>query len=302
MKNLARKIVWHEPSDDTVTRIEISRSITIYGAYTVLNEIYATSDEGAKSSSNTWVVTYTDTTGAKTHWYKIRFYDGTNLVWSDYSDPITAEELLRLCSVAEVKRVLDTVGRWTDDVIFDAITDVDNMIFIECGTPLQSATALIGSINSTVQDKYYVGEENIYRIDRVFYGTASKTELYLDDGYKANNEYGMVKILPVASSGVTLATTDEVEIHYVPRIYNKLSLYRTCKYLLEQLDFTSSGSTSKELATIEKRLETTEKLLSHRVGVQLSSDLKYYDTVYGTNHKTILQDHRKNNYIASTNW
>ncbi len=286
----AQKITWKAPTDPDIIYTEVSRSETLYGTYTVLGTVAADT------------TSYTDLTGARTHWYRVRFYDGTHDVWSEYSDPTTAEELLRLCTVDEVKRTINTIGRWTDDQIFDAITDVDNLIFIECGTPVQSAVSAIGKIDDTLQDKYYVGEENIYRVDRVFYGTTTKVELYLDDGYKANNTYGMIKILPVASSGVTLDTTCEVEIQYVPKIYNQLSLYRTCKRLLEQLDFTSGGTTSKELETINKKLEDVERLLAHRIGVQISSDLKNYDPIYGVNRKRVIQNHHRNNYIGSTGW
>jgi hypothetical protein len=299
---MAEKIYWKSPDDNNITQIEISRATSIYGSYSVIATISATSDTNPKSSTNTWVVSAVDSSGTKTHWYKIRMYDGVNAVWSDYSDPTTAEELIRLCTVDDIKRTIDTVGRWTDDDIFDAITMTDDLIYIECGTPLQTSVCDVGIIDTTVQDKFYVGEENIYRVDRVFYGTTTKTELYLEDGYKANNRYGMVKILPVASSGVTLATTDEVEVQYAPNIYHQLSIYRSCKYLLEQLDYTASGKPSKELLAIEKKVAMVEQLLANKVGLQLSSDVQNYDPIYGVNKRIVLQDPDRNKYIGSTGW
>jgi hypothetical protein len=299
---MAEKIYWKSPSEDTITQIEISRSTSIYGTYNVLTTIAATSDGNPKTSANTWVTSAVDTTGTKTHWYKIRMYDGTNAVWSDYSDPTTAEELIRLCTVSDIKKTIDTVGRWSDDDIFDAITMTDDLIYIECGMPLQTSVCAVGTIDATVQDKFYVGEENIYRVDRVFYGTTTKVELYLEDGYKSNTRYGMIKVLPYASSGVTLATTDELEVQYVPGLYHQLSIFRACKYLLEQLDYTSAGKPSKELLAIEKKLDVVEKILINKIGVQISSDFANYDSVYGVNKREVEQDSKRNNYIGSTGW
>ena len=219
MNPTAQKISWVEPAQTTITKVEISKSSTLYGSYTLVELIFATSDEEVKSSSNTWVTTYTDTAGTRTSWYKIRFYDGTALIYSEYSDPVTSEELLRLCSVDDIKETIETTGRWSDDTIFKMITHTDDFIYIESGTPVQAVWSYVGSINSTVQNRYYVGEENIYRIDRMFYGTTTKNELFLDDGYKANLRYGMVEILPYASSAITPSVECLIEVQYVPMIY-----------------------------------------------------------------------------------
>lgn len=299
---MTQKVTWEEPGETTITSVEISRSATLYGTYTVITTIDATDDGEAKTSSNDWVVSYTDTTGSRTDWYKVRFYDGTSLLYSEYSDPTTSEELVRLCSVSDVKEVIETVGRWTDDEIFNGISQVDDLIYIECGMPLQAMYSDIGKIDSTVQTRYYVGEEDIYRVDRLFYGTTTRTELYLDDKYKANLRYGMVEILPYASSAITPSVECLIEVEYVPMIYHKMSLYRACKFLLEKLDTTSGGTASKELTVIEKRLEEVERLLAHRVGVQLSSDVELYNKMYGVNRKYIFQDFDRNRYIGSTGW
>ena len=302
MNTTAQKISWAEPDQTTITNVEISRSMTIYGTYSVIDTISATSDGAAKSSSNTWVTSYTDTSGVRSHWYKIRFYDSSTSLWSDYSDPTTAEELLRLCTVDDVKRTIDTVGRWSDDEIFNMITAIDDMIYIESGTPIQAMWSPIGKIDSTIQKRYYVGEENIYRVDRVFYGTTTKNEIFLDDGYKANLRHGMVEVLPVASSGFELEETQDIEVQFVPDIYHKLSLYRTCQALLEQLDATSGGTTSKELEVMIKKVEMIETILTHRIGLQISSDVQYYNSIYGVNRKRIRQDHDRNQYVGNHGW
>ena len=294
VKNLGVKITWQEPLDTGVISVEIYRSTdTKYGTYNLLDTINATSDGLSKSSTNTWVTSYTDSTGLRTYWYKIRFYDGTN--YSDYSEPTTQEDLLQLCTVDDVKNIVDTVGRWSDNEVFTTIKEVDDMIYVEFGTPITAVWTSIGKISDEVQSRYYVGEKDIYRVDRVFYGT---TELHLDDEYKTNNAYGMIEILPVASSGITLDTKYKLEIQYVPKLYHKLSLYRTCKSLLEKADYLSGGKTSKELQVIEKRLEEVEKILSNKVCLTTSSRHASYDPIYGVNLKHVRQDHERNAYVG----
>ena len=308
MIKIAQKITWTEPNAQTITRVEINRATTIYGTYAVIDEIDATSDGLPKSLTNTWVTTYTDTAGTRTNWYKIRFYDGTSLLYGDYSEPVTSEELLRLCTVDDVKQTIEVTGRWSDTEIFRMITQTDDLIYIESGTPIQATWS--ECLNDTsvtpyeINRSYYVGEANIYRVDRVFVGTTTKTELYLDDEYKTSLRNGMVGVYTVASGGVELDVNgqDEIEIEYVPDIYHKLSLYRTCQALLEQVDATSGGLLSKELQVMTKKVEMVETLLMNRVGVQLSSDVRYYNSIYGVNRKFIRQNIDRNKYLVGQGW
>lgn len=304
---MAQKIYWKEPSIDNVTHVEINRSTSKYGTYTVLQTINATSDGQPKDENNTWVTFYTDFSGTKTHWYKIRFYDSVNVIYSDYSDSLTVEELLRLCTVDEVADVVDIVGRWTKDEVFRMITEVDDLIYIESGTPIQASWSEVFPHNGEMPDKFYVGEENIYRVDRVFVGKHDLTELFLEDEYLANNSKGMIKIIPVEerdanASEVELESGDIIEIHYVPRIYNKLSKYRTAKRLLERMEVTSGDVPSKDYVTIVRALKDVEQLIIDRFGVQLSSDVKNYDGLYGVNRKKVKQDYDRNNYIGKHGW
>jgi len=297
---MAQRINWNEPEDLAVISVEINRCNTLYGTYTIIDTIDATSDGAPKSATNTWIVDYTDPTGTRTHWYKIRYYDGTN--YSEYSEPTTSEELVRLCSVSDIKEKLDTIGRWTDDEVFSMITEIDDLIYIEMGTPIQSSWSPIGKINNVIQNRYYVGEADIYRIDRVFYGTATKVELYLDDEYKANNKHGMIQILPIASSGVTLNTECSIEIQYVPRIFSKLAIYRTIVGLLEKADTTTGGKTSKELEVAQSKLNTIEILINNRFALETTTNLGNYDGVYGVNKKRVIQNFDRNRFVGSTGW
>lgn len=297
---MVRKILWMSPEDTTVTNIEVSTSATQYGAYAVATTMDSTSDGAAKSSSNTWVTNYTDQTGARTTWYKVRFYDGTN--YSDYSEPVTSEEHTKLCSVDDIKKSLNTVGRWTDSEVFDAIIEEDELIYTEGGTPLQAIWSETGKINSTLQELYYVGEENIQRVDRVYYGTTTKEELFLDDDYQVNEAHGMLKIL---TSAVTLDVNKDIEIQFAPKIYNKLCSYRAIRNLLQQVDTVSGGNTSKELEVINNKITQVETILANRVALAVSGKYKNYDKYYGVNREYLVQDFDRNRYVSSTgnlNW
>ena len=207
---------------------------------------------------------------------------------------------MALCSTTDVGGIIDTVGRWNATTVTNAITEVDELIYDECGYPLAASWSELGKIDSTVQTRYYVGESKMYDVERVFYGTTSKIELSLGTGYKKLPSRGMVEILPVGSSGVTPSETCDIEVWYVPVMFHKLSLFRTCKQLLEELDATSGGSLSKELDVINMKLAKVEGVINDRVGMGLTSDYKYYDKHYGVNKHKVTQDHDRNKYIASS--
>jgi len=296
---MTQKIEWNIPDELTVGSVEISRATDKFGAYSVIGTVIATDDGLVKGASNSWVTSSTDSSGAKSNWYKIRFYDGTN--YSDFSDPVTGREDVNLCTLSDVKEVIDTVGRFTDTDINDAIVIIDKEIYNEMGTPTDSIWSYIGydSGAATTYKTYYVGEENIYRVDRVFHGTTTRHEIFLDDGYKVNKHAGMVRILPYASSGFTPDRSSSIEIQYVPNIYNRVATYRTAKLLLEKIDNIRAGKPSKELEVITNQLNAQEQNLINRTGIIMSSQFKNYDTVYGVNKRNIRQDFDRNKYLGS---
>jgi len=298
---MARTITWTEPVEDTITKVHIERSATLHGVYTEIADIDATSDGLAKSAANTWVVQYLDTAGTRTDWYRVRFYDGNTTLFSDYSDPITAEELISLCSTTDVKGVIKTVGRFTDDEIFAAIQEVEEEIYEEMGTPMTNILTEVGKIDDDIQYTYYVGQQNIYRVDRVFYGTTTKTELFLDDAYKTNLKYGMIRVLPVASTGPELAVNCDLEISYVPSLMHRYALFKSCEFLLEQIDYINKGTVSKELATIQNKLARVEQRLQYQYGFGVSSQFENYSKVY-PNKNRIRQKFNENKYLAQYGW
>jgi len=301
---MAQQISWAEPALDVITKVEISKSTTLAGTYSILIEINATSDGLVKTTANTWVTTDIDVNGIRTDYYKLRFYNSTLETYSDYEDPLSSTELVRLCTAADVKAAVDTVGRWSDDEIFSAITLTNENVYSEMGTPIKAIYSDVSynTTTSTTYKDFYVGEQNIYRIDRLFAGTTTKTELFTDDGFKSNLKYGIVRILPYASSGFNLQQSQSVEIQFVPKVYNRLATYRAAKMLLEQIDTISGGTSSKELEVVNNRLENVEQILMNHVGLLLSSDYARYDPVYGVNRKKIKQNNDRNAYLGNYGW
>lgn len=296
------KVTWEEPENENVTLVEIYRCATKHGTYSLVSSENATDDGNPKSTSNSWDTTYYDSSGTFTDWYKVRFYDDEADGWSDYSEPITGNSIANICSLQDVKEVMETTGRFTDDDIFDAIKIIEDEMYLEMGRPIKAIWSVIGKIDSTLQDTYYVGENDVYRIDRVFYGTTTKTELFQDDAYKTNVKYGMIRILPVASGGPTLDTSHEVEIQYVPRIYHRVAVYRAAKFLLDKNDIIDKGKPSREVQVITRRLEMLEKTLAYREMPVLSSDYENYNHVYKKNRRYLIQDHDRNRYLSSYGW
>lgn len=213
---------------------------------------------------------------------------------------MTKTKPTHFCSTTDIYRVVDPTGRWTSTTVSNTLTDVEEDIYLESGKPIQAMWSPIEELDSVVQRRYYVGEEDICRIDRAFYGTATKVEIFEGAHFKVSTPYGMVELLPVASSGLTYDVDREVEIHYVPKIYKKIAIYKTAKKLLEQMDTTSGGAVSKELQVIKDALKEHEDILKNRVALQISSDTIGYDRNYLKTRRFVLQDYWRNSYIGST--
>ena len=297
---MVRKILWNSPLDNTVTNVEISYSSMKHGAYIVASTIDATNDGNPKTSSNRWVGSYTHADGSDTDWYKLRFFDGT--YYSEYSEPTTTDELVYLCSIDDVKKVVNTVGRWGDSEISQIIKEVTEDIYDEMGTPIKGIWSMTGQIGEEIQSDYYVGEMPIYKVDRVFYGTTTKHELFQADGFDVNKEYGMIRIATTGTSGVTLDTNADVEVHYVPRMYSKLATFKVVQRLLEKVDTVSGGDSSKELDVINARVNMIYDKIQNVNAPVLSSDFEYYQSNYGVNLTKVVQDHSRNKYYASYGW
>lgn len=75
---------WKSPDQDlTYNQTLLYRATSKYGTYTLLTTL-----------SDIRVTKYVDLTGSLTSWYKIRFYDSTNTVYSEYSQPMPASGVI----------------------------------------------------------------------------------------------------------------------------------------------------------------------------------------------------------------
>jgi len=205
----------------------------------------------------------------------------------------------RLCVLEDVKRYVQTAGRWTDDEIWEEIEEQTNDIYQEHGDPLAAIRTTIdkdSTANDTFYLKYYVGEKRLFDIERVFVGTVTKRELTGSD-YEVGKNIGMLKFNTSTVGGSRLDESDDMLIYYVPNMYAKYCALRVAESLLEKLDMISGGNSSRELEVIRKRLIEQDRLMNQRVGILFSSDQKYYNTVYGVNLKKVTQNHDMNEYI-----
>jgi hypothetical protein len=284
--------------DDVANVYYGTADVTTYGATGIADFVLGTTDTSIEPATYFYSMLWKKSNGEE---YVLEAGSLEVLDQNGVKAPV--QDKTKLCSVDDIKRVINTIGRWDDDEIYNAILDTDEEIYVEVGTPVQGIVSDTGQIDGVYQNKFYVGEENIYRIDRLFYTTAGNTtELFENAGFRTDLSHGLIKILPVASSGVTLGDGHDVEIRYVPKIFHRLAIYTTIQKLLEKSDLTASGKPSKELQAIEKKLSDIYAQLQNKYALQLSSQVDYYDGTYYCNGKKLTQDFYRNNYISSSGW
>lgn len=284
-------LITYELPNDNITKVEVSKAETIDSDYVVLKEI---SIKGKY---------YIDKKGRDYNAYKLRFYDTVQDEWADYTDPITNFLTINLCQVDDVKVYLDTVGKYDDKEIFIYIHTIEQEFLDEMGVPLSATYSKVGEDKQgDIGDTYYVGEENVYDIERVFYSTSAPQEVYHNEDFKINKKYGMIQFLTVASGGPELEKDAKVEIRYIPKLYHSLVKYRTLKLMIEKIDYADGEAMSQKVELINSRLEVLERLQNERVSVKLSSHYSDYDPVYGVNKKKVEQKFTRNKTLATRGW
>lgn len=110
MIKIGLKLVWQVPdSESDFDYVYIYRASSKTGTYSeVTNQ---------DISDNT----YYDMNGTSTSWYKIRFYDSSNSIWSDYSDPLKGSSWNAYCSIDDVKEIIDVPTSITDIQLYKLI-------------------------------------------------------------------------------------------------------------------------------------------------------------------------------------
>jgi hypothetical protein len=209
--------------------------------------------------------------------------------------------MIDLCSSADVKRIIDCVGRYTGTQISDEITEQSEYIYTEYGDPLMAVKSNVGQDeNDNYYRFFYVGERNISTVERVFIGTATKRELVASTDYAQISTAGMIKFTSATTvGGETIDDADEVIIWYVPKQYKKLCSTRVAEKLLEKSDTTSGEKASKELEVIRRRVKDYEDFIREKYAIQLSSQYDDYDENYDTNCYELTQNFDANKFIGS---
>lgn len=206
--------------------------------------------------------------------------------------------LKRLCTTADVKRVVDTSGRWTEDEINTEIENQTVDIYDECGNPIYPVKSYVGynSNKSVFYMEYAVGEPYIYAIDRVFVGTTTKRELTETTDFTVAKKVGMIKLTSSTVAGQVLDQADDLLISYIPTSFSKYCALKTAEALLEKMDIITSGAASKELSMIRDKLSKHESLMNNKMGVVFSSAYTGFNNTYPL-LKTITQDHSINKFL-----
>ena len=184
---MGNHITWEKPLPDaTWTHVRIERSTSEAGSYT---EITTGSGQAIADS------TYFDVTGTSSHWYKIRFYDSVNGVYSDYSAALQGEA--------------DTVltGQTTNDIFKRTVSAVDVLGTLGASGPDSSGNySIFGmSINQAVAEAIV---RQCYNYTTELVGEARMVSSVSTDIRPINNfisSYSSLRILGILA-GVSITT------------------------------------------------------------------------------------------------
>jgi len=209
------KLIWQVPdSESTFDKVYIYRSDSETGTYTEI----ANQD----ISDNT----YYDMNGTSSHWYKVRFFDSSNNIWSDYSDPIQGSFYGAYCSIDEVKEIADIPSNITDIELFKLIRvasmrlnmDIQTRVFKEKVDFISDVkeNELDGS-NTTFYTKFYpIGDYN--NDFRVTVDDITVYREYTDNDGERQEETVTVSSIDPSTGKFVLASapdaTDELFVTY----------------------------------------------------------------------------------------
>jgi hypothetical protein len=129
----------------------------------------------------------------------------------------------QLCDVSDVKRVFNTIGRFTDSEILDEIYEQSNDIYNECGDPLAGTRSLISKKNTGDEYylKYFLGERRIHHVERVFVGTTTKREIQEGEDFSVGKSVGMIKFESATVGGSRFTQEDDMNEY----MYREDSIY-----------------------------------------------------------------------------
>ena len=206
---------------------------------------------------------------------------------------------LDLCATTAVRRKIESVGIYTNTAISNEIVEQTRFLYNDHGDPL---SAIISHVDEDDDNSYYkrfyVGERNIFRVDRVFIGTTTKRELTSTTDFTTSTTHGMIKMTSGTTlGGIDIDDSDEVIVWYVPGIYEDLCAVRVGEKLLGKTETTDGGAISKELEVMREKRKEYEDHITNKNNMLLTGQFTNYDEDYDVNMKSLVQKFKRNGYL-----
>lgn len=115
-------ITWIAPSSEeafTHTEVWVSKNAGVsFDEFTTANDPDYTANGILIADTDS-----VDLIGDSGYWYKIRFYDSTNGVWSDYSDPMRGSDFRGYCTITDVRNYTNVQSAEYSDAALQMMID-----------------------------------------------------------------------------------------------------------------------------------------------------------------------------------
>jgi hypothetical protein len=184
------------------------------------NEVYiyrATSEAGVYTNIAVQAVTdntYFDINGVPSSWYKIRFYDSAQVIFSDYSLPMQAGDSEGYITVADVRDQLKIdEPEWADEQIQKMINNATKAVDDATGRTWMGA--------QSVSNEYFDGQG----------------KLFFDTGHADLQSITALAVRTEGSSTFTTVTTSYVHVYDDGRIQLDLEAFPGCEVSVFPLGF-----------------------------------------------------------------
>lgn len=208
---------------------------------------------------------------------------------------------ISLCESYDVSSMIDIVGMYTGTQINNEIAEQTEFIYDEYGEPLSAVISAVDQDeNNDYYTKFFVGERNIFRVDKVFIGTSTKRELTSTTDFTTSTTHGMIKLTSSTTVGSEdIDGSDEVIVWHVPGRFRKLCASRVAEKLLQRSDTTDGDKTSKEVDEVHAKRMEYEQKITDKNAMLLASQYDDFEEGYDTNLYSFQQKFKKNKYIFS---
>lgn len=195
----------------------------------------------------------------------------------------------RLCTAAQVKQHIENIetSELTDNQIDAFIDQVGEEIRSGFGYPYRQVLT-----DTTTNERiYYLGEKDIYSVEKVFYDDVEAT---VSDDYTVNLENGTITF----DAGFTVESK-EVRVWIMPREFNEYAAAKTALFIMRLAEGFQRGEASLNLIILERKVQEFERRLPliqfFEVDSMHSSSVS--DNPYNKNAVRVVQDHTDNAYL-----